>query len=657
VERKHTISVCLNPHEHHSIAETIHDSLLCPDPHCGFLVQGGNVEHWRVTTLLGQGPIADLYLASSAQRIASGYSRVLVKVLRTLAPGPVSRLQRLLALRHPHIHPLLQIGWVDQSRKLYLLSPYEEKGSLARSLETGDLQLQDIASIVLQIAEALQYAHEQQIVHGRLKPENCLLVAPATVQVCDFYRPFWPEQLRAGSSPFTAPEQLYGQTVPASDQYALAMIAYMLLNKQHSFARSQSGALMISQLQSTQPLTGDQQTRLPDLLYAVLKRALSKQSGERFRDISTFAAAFQAALTDISTPADLQLSPARPFPLSPVRLRISAPLSQQESGSHARISAPLPRQEFTSPPGKVTPVCSLPGHTSIINRLQWANNGIYLASTSDADIRLWRIQRRIGTLQTTLSGHTDKVLALSWSPDSSLLASSGTDTTIRIWHISDLSGSASFRQTAWRGHEGGVLALDWSPDGMCLASGGKDRMLRVWDPKGNPVRAWQAHGRGGIGALAWSPRDPLLASGGIDHLIHIWDSSTGDPLLTCKAHNDEIRHLAWSPDGKMLASSAGKKDRQVCLWDPYTGQLRAALSGHSREIVGLSWSADTEWLATASADGTLRIWNISPTPGKQSERPIFIAQGIPLAMAAAPATDLVAVGLNNLLIQIFQFGN
>jgi dipeptidyl aminopeptidase/acylaminoacyl peptidase len=283
--------------------------------------------------------------------------------------------------------------------------------------------------------------------------------------------------------------------------------------------------------------------------------------------------------------------------------------------------------------------------------LQWTANGTYLASTSDADVRLWHIQRRIGTPLTTLSGHTDKVLALSWSPQGSLLASSGADTTIRIWHVSSTPNSAPAGQTAWWGHEGGVFALDWSPDGTRLVSGGKDRMVRVWDQKGNPVKAWQAHGRGGVSALAWSPHDSLLASGGVDHQVHIWDSATGSPLLACKEHNDEIRHLSWSPDGKILASFAGKKDRQVCLWDPHTGHLLAALTGHNREIVGLYWAADATWLATVSADATLRVWQVSPTLRKQPERSLFIPQGTPLAIAGAPATDLIAVGLTNQLIR------
>src|SRR5215469_660224 len=110
------MQACLNPIEPHSARQPSSQWLVCAEPRCGYLLSGAVINHWQVTTLLGRGPLADLYLAVDREpRAPSAPSQMLVKVLRAAQAGPQTlieqQLERLLALRHPHIHSLQVVGW------------------------------------------------------------------------------------------------------------------------------------------------------------------------------------------------------------------------------------------------------------------------------------------------------------------------------------------------------------------------------------------------------------------------------------------------------------------------------------------------------------------------------------------------------------------
>lgn len=628
---------CLNPHGGHPALEMAQIYPVCARPDCGFLLSGATIERWQVHTFLRRNPTADLYLATSREETTETEAKTLIKVLHTFVSGSLSQVERLLTLYHLHIHPLLSIGWIGgKGGKIYLISSYEERGSLANLLtnsRSGYSPL-TIANMVYQIAEALQHAHERKFVHGRLKPENCLFVSPHTLHICDWHRPLLPENLLSTSSLYDSPESLHGSVEPASDQYSLALIAYDLLSGQ---ARLSSTIVGPFNLRPLAELRFD----LPSQIDPIFKRALSQEPRARFPTVLEFAQTLRNALANhISSLSTQEMQPL------PVVL----------SGRNTRASRPLPTQGQLRYPASVNLACLLPGHTSPVTSLRWAYNGLYLASTGayQEDMYIWRIQRRIGTPLTRLGGYSGNILALCWSPDSESLASTGSDATIRIWNLKTFNDSAPKAVKAWWGHDGGVTALDWSLDGKYIASGGVDRTIRLWSPDGQPLAAWQAHGRGGITALAWSPDSQALASGGNDHSISIWNASTGVRLAICEGQTDEIRYLSWSPRGSFLASFAGKKDLNVRIWDGASGQQVAVLKGHRREIVGLFWSDDGSWLATASIDSTLRFWDIQQDIGKPLGQPLTLPH-TPISLAGCIESAQIALGTPDMVLAVFQF--
>jgi serine/threonine protein kinase len=172
-----------------------------------------------------------------------------------------------------------------------------------------------------------------------------------------------------------------------------------------------------------------------------------------------------------------------------------------------------------------------------------------------------------GSLVRTLTGHTDGVFSVSFSPDGSLLASGSGDDTIKLWRVSD--GSLVRTLT---GHTDGVRSVSFSPDGRLLASGSWDNTIKLWRVSdGSLVRTLTGHTKA-VWSVSFSPDGSLLASGSGDDTIKLWRVSDGSLVRTLWGHTHWVWSVSFSPDGSLLAS--GSVDKTIKLWRVADGALR-----------------------------------------------------------------------------------
>jgi WD40 repeat protein len=223
---------------------------------------------------------------------------------------------------------------------------------------------------------------------------------------------------------------------------------------------------------------------------------------------------------------------------------------------------------------------------------------------------------RLGPARWCLGGY---VYALDFSPDGSMLASGSIDNTVRLWDVA--TGQESKR---FAGHDPWVTSVAYSPDGALLASAGADGLIRLSDAaSGKVLRQLKGHD-GPISCLAFSPDGVLLASGsgvisGGDATLRLWEVKSGK-LQHRFQHKDQVRSLAFAADGKSIVSASA--DGVVRLWEISTAGQRLQLQGHAHGagITRVAFSADGRTLAAAGdhRDPAIVVWDV--VTGKQLQR-------------------------------------
>lgn len=220
-------------------AETVPES----PPESGCRI-GAQIGAYRIVRLLGEGGMGSVYLAQRADRAFQ--KNVAIKILRPDAASPniVLRFHRereiLARLDHPNIARLLDAGLTEDGRPYYVME-YVDGRRITQYADEARLSVRERLSLFQQVCDAVEYAHQHNVVHRDLKPGNVLVSDEGQVKLLDFgiaglleQDPGLPALTRSGIWPMTpeyaSPEQVRGEVAGrASDVYSLGMILFELL--------------------------------------------------------------------------------------------------------------------------------------------------------------------------------------------------------------------------------------------------------------------------------------------------------------------------------------------------------------------------------------------------------------------------------------------
>jgi serine/threonine protein kinase/Tol biopolymer transport system component len=621
---------------------------------------GQQLGNYRLTRLLGQGGVAEVY---QGEHVLLGTQAALKVLHAQVNQDEVKSFQqeaRFLAnLKHPHIIAVFDFGLAGQTP--YLVMDYASHGSLrTRHARGRKVPLPTVIDYVTQVAEALQYAHDHNVVHRDVKPENMLIGEQGELLLSDFSVALLAQRSRQqstqqiiGTAVYLSPEQIQGEPLSASDQYALGIVVYEWLSGTPPFHGSFTELCTQHLLASPPPLPA-----LSPAVEQVVLTALAKDPARRFETVAAFATALQQASqgtlpTEYPPPADRSsISPAL-FPAA----------SSAASPRHSPVGSPVTK---TAPAYPATRVRALPARTTdtrAVPRRVVLMGGVVLAAVGGVFLFL-RVRHVISPQQTgtkqkptpvsqgqlflTHRGHAGPVNAVAWSPDGQRIASGSgyPDNAVQVWNASD--GSHLF---TYRGHSDQVMSVGWSPDGQRIASCSIDGTAQVWSARdGRHLFTYRGHSSA-VYTVAWSPDGQRIASCSgekiapsgvgiatdpVDTTVQVWSASDGSHLFTYRGHSLDVYTVAWSPDGQRIAS--GSQDNTVQVWNARDGSHSFIYQGHSNIVLSVAWSPDGQRIASSSFDHTVQVWNA------RDGSHIFTRSGRASAVTWAPNGQRIACG-------------
>jgi ABC-type phosphate transport system substrate-binding protein len=283
---------------------------------------GVMVGNYFLLECLSREGMVETYLARPT---TSGGYDVRLRLFRPPFPDPGAfqehfpdEVRKLWRCQHEYIQPLVEYGEGDGV--LYTATREDGTPTLEQLLArqtSRTLPIPVVAKLLSQICAALQYAHEQGIVHGNLQPSSILISPAGRVRLTDFslkhaYQEGEPAiaQVEEGNAAYVAPEQVVGMLAPASDIYALGVLLYRLLGGELPYDGESAGEIALLHANEPIPSLRALRPEIPEALEIVVRVALAKTVEARFRSPRALATAFMQALAE-DRPPDLPMKPPR----------------------------------------------------------------------------------------------------------------------------------------------------------------------------------------------------------------------------------------------------------------------------------------------------------------------------------------------------------
>ena len=534
-------------------------------------------------------------------------------------------------LKHPGIVPIFEIG--EHDGRHYFSMAFVEGPSLADKMKAGPLPSRSAASLMRQVAEAVEYAHGEGVIHRDLKPSNILLDRRGRPNITDFGLAKLvggKDELTTAGQPMGTPSYMPPEQVairegglgPAADVYALGATLYALIAGRPPF-QAPSPMDTMRQVLDREPVPPRElnPTAARDLETICLK-CLQKEPGKRYASAAEVADELTRYLEGrpivarpigkaerawrwcrrnpavalsgaIAAALVLLVAVASPIvALRQSRLRKDEALARH-AADEARLKAESERRVAES------------ARQAAESARRAAESAKTEAVASRGALARERDRATELLYASTASLAYREFLANNVHRARGLLA--GCSPSARGWEWSYLDALCNSEQAVLHGHLGRVSQVQFSPDGrLLLTKGAEDRTILVWDrPTGRVLHRFSSTDACAISA---SGRRVVTIDGEVGTLH---DTATGSLLSRFPAEKSRIlgttlgagdRLLATAHEGLILVLDFTAPDRVYRI--PATG-----LESQAGEV-RLALSPDGKRLAAGAVGGRILLWDL-----------------------------------------------
>jgi U4/U6 small nuclear ribonucleoprotein PRP4 len=268
----------------------------------------------------------------------------------------------------------------------------------------------------------------------------------------------------------------------------------------------------------------------------------------------------------------------------------------------------------------IQPSLSQAGDDRPMSCCAFENNGNRIATGSWGPlIKIWKAET--AELITTLRGHTERIVGLSWTPKisvcsdespeqhskkSMLLASASADGNAKIWDVS-LSNNSQCVSTL-SGHTARLSSIAFHPSGRFVGTTSYDKTWRLWDVESSALLLTQEGHAREVYPIAFHPDGSLVATGDLSGIGRVWDLRSGKSIFILRGHSSHLLGLDWSPNGYHIASAS--EDHSSIIWEIRQQRTLYTIPAHTGMVSRVKYAPRSgEFLVTSSFDGTVKVWS------------------------------------------------
>lgn len=300
------------------------------------------------------------------------------------------------------------------------------------------------------------------------------------------------------------------------------------------------------------------------------------------------------------------------------------------------------------------PVLRIEGHSDSVVAVSFSADGKFLASAGlDGTVRIYSVADR--TLAQVLDGPQVGLEWVKWHPKGPVVAAGAEDGSVWMWNANTGTYMQSFM-----GHTDSCSCGSFSSDGKLLVTGSRDNSIRVWNPKdGQCLHRFEGHGfhTAEVSCLAVHPQATemhryLAMSGAVDGSVCFSHIDNGRILVRFSEHGDHsVEAVAFSPNFAFAASVG--MDGKLVIYDLVTMQVRCSCA-HPDGVSCLGWHPQEPAVWSACVDGVVRLWDART--GQCLESYSGNADVI-VSLTVDPTGDLLLTGADNGMAMLFKRGH